>query len=539
MFKQAAGLQGLLKDGSRHYTGLEEAILKNIDAVKTLSKMTRSSLGPHGMNKMVITHIGKLIVTSDAATIVKEIEVQHPAAKMVAMAAAMQESEAGDGTNFVLTLSGELMQQAENLIQEGLHPSDILLGYEKASQKCLEYLDSLVCYSIEDMKNEEEVQKCIRSVVASKHYGNEDLLAPLIAKACIYAMPENPKEFVVDNVRVTKILGGGLTDSQVIHGMCVIRGSETTVHNVKEAKVAVFNCQLEAENGDTKGTVLLKTAEELANYTKGEEETMEKFVKKLHDTGINVVISGASISEVCLHYMEKYKIMVLRIHSKFETKRIASTLGGAILVRMDAPTPEEVGHADEVYTTEISSTQCTIFRRDEVDNRIGTIVLRASTINVLDDAERAIDDGVNTVKNMTKNSAFCAGAGATEIHLSSQLQTYAKTQPGLDQYAVERFGQAFEVIPRTLAENAGLNAEEIIAKLFSETAKSPFYGIDVEDGKVKDMKALEIYDSLECKSWAIKLAVDAVLTILKVDQIIMSKPAGGPKPREARAPDLD
>lgn len=195
--------------------------------------------------------------------------------------------------------------------------------------------------------------------------------------------------------------------------------------------------------------------------------------------------------------MEKYKIMVLRIHSKFEVKRISSTLGGAILVRMDAPTPEEVGTASEVYCAEISSTMCTIFKRDEEDNRIATIVLRGSTNNVLDDAERAIDDGVNTIKNMTKNPAFCAGAGATEIHLASQLQTFAKFQPGLDQYAVERFGQAFEVIPRTLAENAGLNAEEIIAKLYSETAKSPFYGIDVEDGKVKDAKELEIFDCME------------------------------------------
>lgn len=491
------------------------------------------------MNKMVITHIGKLIVTSDAATIVQEVEVQHPAAKMIAMAAQMQESEAGDGTNFVLTLSGELMQQAENLIQEGLHPSDILVGYEKAAKKCQEYLESLNCYQVQDPRDTVEIEKCIKSVVASKHYGNEGILAPLIAQASTYAMPPDFKDFSVENVRVTKILGGGLSDSKVIHGMCVIRGSETTIHHVKDAKVAVFNSPLEADSGDTKGTVLLKTADELANYTKGEEETMERFVKKLHDAGVNVVISGGSISEVCLHYMEKYKMMVLRIHSKFETKRIASSLGGAILVRMDAPTPEEMGHADEVQTSEISSTQCTIFRRDDEDNKIATIVLRASTRNVLDDAERAIDDGVNTIKNITRNPNFCAGAGATEIHLASQLQTFAKCQPGLDQYAVERFGQAFEAIPRTLAENAGLNAEEIIAKLYSETAKSPFYGIDVEDGKVRDMKELEIYDSMECKSWGIKLAVDAVLTILKVDQIIMSKPAGGPKPREAQAPDLD
>lgn len=277
--------------------------------------MTRSSLGPHGkfaksyqnivfmlikigMNKMVITHIGKLIVTSDAATIVEEIEVQHPAAKMIAMAAQMQEKEAGDGTNFVLTLCGELMQQAENLIHEGLHPSDILVGYEKASKKCLEYLDTLVSYTVEDIRSNEEIEKCVRSVVASKHYGNEHILAPLIAESCIYAMPTDPKEFSVENVRVTKILGGALGDSKVIHGLCVIRGSETTIHKVENARVGVFNCPLESESGDTKGTVLLKTADELANYTKGEEELLEKFVKKLVDARINVVVSGGSISEV-------------------------------------------------------------------------------------------------------------------------------------------------------------------------------------------------------------------------------------------------
>lgn len=277
--------------------------------------MTRSSLGPHGkdcksfefslayttslgMNKMVITHIGKLIVTSDAATIVQEIEVQHPAAKMIALAADMQEKEAGDGTNFVLTLAGELMQQAENLIQEGVHPSDILIGYEKASKKCLDILENLVSYQVENIRDVKEVEKCLKSVVASKHYGNEHILTPLIASAAIYAMPEDAKSFNVENVRVTKILGGSLSNSEVIHGMCIIRGSETSITKVKNARVAVFNNPLEAESGDTKGTVLLTTADELKNYTKGEEELMEKFVKKLSDAEINVVVSGGSISEV-------------------------------------------------------------------------------------------------------------------------------------------------------------------------------------------------------------------------------------------------
>ena len=188
---------------------------------------------------------------------------------------------------------------------------------------------------------------------------------------------------------------------------------------------------------------------------------------------------------------------------------------------------------------EISSTKVTVFRRDDDENKLATIVLRGSTNSLLEDTERAVDDGVNTVKTLVRDNRLLAGGGATEIYLASQIQTFAKTQPGLDQYAIEKFGQAFEVIPRTLAENAGLKAEEIIAKLYAEIQKSNTNGLDVSDGQIKDMKEAGILDCLETKSWAIKLTIDAVLTILKVDQIIMSKPAGGPKPRADQAPDLD
>ena len=285
--------------------------------------------------------------------------------------------------------------------------------------------------------------------------------------------------------------------------------------------------------------MLLKNADDLLNYTKGEEEQFEKFIAGLAEAGVNVVIGSGSISEMALHFFEKYKIFVLKLMSKWELKRIAKSVGAIAIVKLGTPTPEELGYADEVVVKEISSTKVTIFRRDQDENKLATIVLRGSTNSLLDDAERAIDDGVNTVKSLIKDKRMVPGGGATEIHLASKIQQYAKTQPGLDSYAVEKFGQAFEVIPRTLAENAGLKAEEIIAKLYAETAKSSLYGVDVSDGQVKDMKEMWILDSMETKSWAVKLTIDAVLTILRVDQIIMSKPAGGPKPRDAPAPDDD
>ena len=491
------------------------------------------------MNKMVINHLDKLFVTSDAATIIRETDVHHPAAKMIAMAAKMQENEAGDGTNFVISLAGELMQQAEGLIKMGLHPSEILIGYEKGAKKCLELLEDLSCYSVEDIRDRSDIQNSIKSAIASKQYGLENFLSGLIAEAALFSMPTDANKFNVDAVRVQKILGGTIADSQVIHGMVVLRGSETTVVEVKKAKIAVFNTSIEMQQGETKGTVLLRSADDLMNYTRGEEGQFEKFIQGLAEAGINVVIGSGSISELALHFFEKYKIFVLKLMSKWELKRIAKSVGAIAVVKLSTPTPEELGYADEVAVREISSTRVTIFRRNEEENRLATIVLRGSTYSLLEDAERAIDDGVNTVKSLVKDKRLVAGGGATEIHLASLLQAYAKTQPGLDQYALEKFGQAFEVIPRTLAENAGLKAEEIIAKLYAETTKSKTAGLDVSDGQVKDVKDAFILDSWETKSWAIKLSVDAVLTILRVDQIIMSKPAGGPQPRAAQAPDLD
>ena len=220
---------------------------------------------------MVINHLDRLFVTSDAATIIKESDIHHPAAKMVAMAAKMQEQECGDGSNLVLSLAGELMVQAQSLLQMGLHPSEILIGYEKAAKKVYEELDKQVCYTLKDINDSDEVFKCMKSSIASKQYGLEDLLGGLITQACLYSIPPKSKVLNVDNIRVVKVLGGGIQDSEVVHGMVIIRRSETSINRVQNAKVAVFNTNIEMQQGETKGTVLMTNADELLNYSRSEE----------------------------------------------------------------------------------------------------------------------------------------------------------------------------------------------------------------------------------------------------------------------------
>jgi len=234
-------------------------------------------------------------------------------------------------------------------------------------------------------------------------------------------MPENVNKFNIDTVRVQKILGGGLRESEVIHGVVIVRGPETTIRNVEKAKVAVFNTNIEMQQGETKGTVLLKNAEDLLNYTKGEEDMFENFIKGLAEAGVQVVIGSGSMSELAVHFFEKYKIMAIKIMSKWELKRIAKAAGATPIVKLETPSPDDMGYADSVSFREISSRWCTIFKRDAMDNKMSTIILRGSTIAMLDDTERAIDNAVSTVKSIIKDPRMLAGAGATELYLAHEI----------------------------------------------------------------------------------------------------------------------
>merc|ERR1712131_182278 len=504
---KAPGFAQMLKDGARHYSGLEEAVFRNITACKELAQTTRTAYGPNGMNKMVINHLEKLFVTNDGATILRELEVQHPAAKMIVMASHMQEQEVGDGTNFVLVFAGALLELAEELLRMGLSVSEVIEGYEMACKKALELLPDCVCSSAKNLHDVTEATAVIKPAVMSKQYGNEDFLAQLIGQACVSIFPESGN-FNVDNVRVCKILGCGLTSSSVLHGMVFKKEAEGDVTSVKDAKIAVFSCPFDCMVTETKGTVLIKNAEELMNFSKGEEDMMEAQVKAIAEAGATVVVTGGKVADMALHYANKYKLMVVRLNSKWDLRRLCKTVGAVALPRMTAPTPEEMGHCDNVYLSEVGDTQVVVFRHEKEEGAISTLVIRGSTDNLM-----------------------VPGAGATEIELARQITSYGESCPGLEQYAIKKFGEAFEAVPRALAENSGVKGNELISKLYAvhhEGNKNMGFDIEGEGAALKDMLESGILEPYLVKHWGIKLATNAAITVLRVDQIIMAKPAGGP-----------
>ncbi|KAF8398609.1 hypothetical protein HHK36_017540 [Tetracentron sinense] len=638
------GVQSMLKEGHKHLSGLDQAVLKNIDACNHLSTITRTSLGPNGMNKMVINHLDKLFVTNDAATIVNELKVQHPAAKILVLAGKAQQEEIGDGANLTISFAGELLQNAEDLIRMGLHPSEIISGYTKAINKTAEILDELVEKGSDtmDVRNKDQVVTRMKAVVASKQFGQEEILCPRIADACIQVCPKNPANFNVDNVRVAKLLGGGLRDCTIVRGMVLKNDAIGSIKRMEKAKIAVFAGGVDTSATETKGTVLIHSAEQLVlkfkalemfvgnaekayesppsymfwhlwrdvrevllddhgpyldqsnplegapfcnllgpvegmagglslvaatlleNYAKTEEAKVEELIKAVADSGAKVIVSGAAVGEMALHFCERYKLMVLKISSKFELRRFCRTTGAVALLKLSQPNPDDLGYADFVSVEEIGGVRVTIVKNEEGGNSVCTVVLRGSTDSILDDLERAVDDGVNTYKEFVQ---------------STRCDAYVTLE--LDQYAIAKFAESFEMVPKTLAENAGLNAMVIISSLYAEhTAGNTKVGINLEEGVCKDVSTMNMWDLhvtnllprkllvvsfdiliysiftvkknihvfssidfdvlFKCLwFFALKYAADAACTVLRVDQIIMAKQAGGPKRDPAAGMDED
>lgn len=526
-----SGIQGMMKKGTRYMDGKEDVVYDSIATIKDLGNTVKTAYGPFGMNKIVQNHIEKLFLTSDAATMIRELEIKHPAAKMVVMAAHQQEEETGDGTNGVVMLCCAILSEAEYLLRMGLAVPEVVSGLKKGFQYAQEQLESLCVYSVdlEKLRDEEAVATAIKASIMSKQYGYEDFISKLVAKACVSTLPKDAIRFNVDDIRVCKILGSTLESSRIIPGMVFKRYVDSELKNVQNAKIAMFNCPLDNLQTETKGTVLLKSATELKDFTKGEENLLRNSVKSIKESGAQVVVCGGKISDLGLDFANQMGLMVVRLTSKWDMRRLAKSIGATVLPRLSAPTPDEMGFCEAVKVEEIGDTRIVSFQR--ANSRLCTVVLRSGTNNVLDDLERCVDDAVNNYKLLTKDKRMVPGAGATEVELSKRLAEKAEQCPGMDQYGINCLSKAYEALPRQLAENSGNNPSKAISKLLAAHAamEGESIGIDVNNGELIDAAEAQIYDHILIKDWQVRLAVNTAITILRINQIIMAKAAGGPK----------
>lgn len=542
MFKNSNGVQSLLKDGGKSFSGVDEALLKNIEACKDLAKIIRSSFGPNGSNKLVINHLGRQFITADTATMLRELDMQHPCGRMLVQSCAQQEFEVGDGTNLTVMFAGSLLQEAEALLKEGLHAADVIKGYELCLEKTLELIKGYGCWELTDVKDHAQVKKAVMTCVTAKQMDLAPQLTELITTAIVQVTRsladsnagvqkkgiEESKKFELDNVRTSKIPGGSLSKSFVVDGMVVPRNTMGITKEATKTKVAVYGGGIDHQQTEAKGTVLIRNAAELMNFSKGEESAMEEFIKGISDMGVGVIISGGSVNDIAQHFLDKYKILCVKIGSKFELKRMCSSLKAVNILRAGLPMEEELGYADSVKVEEIASNKITVFRSEE--SKIATIVLRGATLSTLEEWDRAVNDAVNVIRASIKAPTFCAGGAATEMRLAHDIQQFGATVPGLDQYAVMKYAEALEMVPKILADNAGYSRVDTLTALYKAQADGKHTtGLDLSpetENILQDSEKAGVLDHLETKEWALRHALESVLTILRVDHIIMAKQAG-------------
>jgi T-complex protein 1 subunit theta len=446
----------------------------------------------------------------------------------------------------LLTSTVELMK-----IMGWKHKTDIMEGFHIASTKLLN--DLLV--SEKDGENggcvvatlphpasspeamQELKEKVLKPVLGSKQYGSEGILADLIVEACQIVLNDKETSAVLQpsSIRTVKIMGGNVNQSACVLGFVAQRGVETTrTASEKNAKLVVYASGVEASSTEAKGTVLMKTADDLKNYNRTEETKMEEIIQGIAESGVKVIVTGGTISDMALHFIEKYELIALKLSSKWELRRLCQATGATALVRLGAPTAEEMGAATTTQKT-VGGRTVTVFENDvDGKSKIATLVLRASTSSVLNDLERAVEDGVFAVQQACKDGRIVYGGGACEMECAVKLDQLADQHPGLEQYAIRAFAKSLECVARTLAENAGWDAVQVLSDMRAAHVNgNSDVGVDLENNpgstsmKKSSASPEGVYDLMHVKRSALKLAVEAATTILKVDQIIMSKRAGG------------
>ncbi len=530
----------ILKEGSSRSRG-KEAQHTNIMAARIIAETVKSSLGPKGMDKMLVDSFGDVTITSDGRTILDEMDVQHPAAKMMVEVAKTQDNEAGDGTTTAVILSGELLGKAEELIGKNIHPTIIIDGYKKAAEKALEVLEKIaIPIDLKSKEYNEYLKKAAMTSMASKLVAEyKDFLADLAVKAVLQVAEERDGKYKVDidDVKVEKKQGESIRDSMLINGIVL---DKEVVHSgmpkrVENAKIAIIDASLEIEKTEFDAKINIESPEQMEAFLRQEEAMLKEMVEKIAATGANVVLCQKGIDDMAQHFLARRGILAVRRIKKSDVEKLAKASGGKIITNLDDISPADLGYASLVEERKIGEDKMT-FVEGCKNPRSVTILIRGATERIVDEAERSVHDALCVVRDIVEEPKILAGGGAPELEISRALKKYAETLHGKEQLAVKSFAEAVEAIPSTLAENAGLDPIDILSELRARHEKGETWtGVEVNTGKVQGMIEAGVFEPISVKKQVIKSASEAASMILKIDDVIAAGKAKTP-PMPSKTP---
>ena len=507
----------ILPEGTNRSVG-RDAQRNNILAGKVLAETVRTTLGPKGMDKMLVDGLGDIVVTNDGVTILKEMDIEHPAAKMLVEVAKTQEDEVGDGTTTAVIIAGELLKKSEDLLDSEIHPTIIAMGYRKAAEKAQEILDEIAIDSVDS----ETLLNVAMTAMTGK--GTEAAREPL-AKLIVEAVEKVAEDGVVDtdNIKIEKKDGAVVEDSTLVEGVIV---DKEKVHpgmpsELNDAKIALVNTPLEVKETEVDAEIRITDPAQMQAFIEQEENMVKEMVDKVAASGANVLFAQKGIDDLAQHYLAKAGILAVRRVKKSDIEKLSRATGANVISNLDDLTPDDLGEAGIVEERKVSGEDM-IFVEECSAAKSVTLFVRGSTKHIVDEIVRAIEDAIGVVAATVEDDKVVAGGGAPEIAMAKQLKDYAESISGREQLAVNAFAEALEVVPKTLAENAGLDSIDSLVDLRAAQENNPYMGLDVFSGEVANMKEAGVIEPKRVKKQAIQSASEAAEMILRIDDVIAS-----------------
>ena len=521
----------ILKEGATQTKG-KDAQKNNITAAKLIAEVVRSSLGPRGMDKMLVDSLGDVTVTNDGATILKEIDVQHPAAKMMVEVAKSVDNEVGDGTTSAVVLAGALIEKAEQLISKDVHPTIIVDGYRKSATKVIEIFNNMA-QKVSNNDKEQLIKIAKTSMQTKLVSKDSEALSELVVNAILQVSDQSDSGFKVDidDVKVEKKAGGSLRDTRMIRGIVL---DKEVVHGgmpkrIEKGKIALINSALEIEKTEFDAKINISSPDQMKMFLDEENKMLKGMVDKIIGIGANVVVCQKGIDDIAQHYLAKANILTVRRVKESDMTKLSRATGASIVTNIEDLTAKDLGFADLVEERKVETDKWVFIEGCKHPKSV-TVLIRGGSQRVVDEADRSIHDALMVTKDVIEKPLIVAGGGAPEAYAASKIRDWVSTLTGREQLAAEKYAESLEIIPLTLAQNAGMDPIDAMTDLRAKQSRgSKWTGIDVRSAKIADISKLEILEPLSVKEQIIKSATEAASMILRIDDVIASsKSAGGP-----------